>query len=136
MVTWTSFDQDGSLHGIYGQLFDGGATKVGTEFPVNTYTSLDQEHSLVAALPSGNFVVVWKSDGQDGSGYGVYGQLFDSGASKVGSEFRVNNYTLLYQWDPSVAALPSGNFVVAWQSDGQDGSGYGVYGVRRETGKE
>ena len=49
-------------------------------------------------------------------------------AQFVGPEFRVNTYTTSTQASPSVASDPNGNFVVVWQSDGQDGSGYGVYG--------
>ena len=30
----------------------------------------------MAADAAGNFVVVWQSDGQDGSGYGVFGQRY------------------------------------------------------------
>ena len=102
--------------------------KIGSEFQVNNYTSLSQQDPSVAALPSGNFVVTWESEGQDGSLWGVYGQLFDSSATKIGSEFQVNNYTSSYQREPSVAALCSGNFVVTWASDGQDGDSWGVYG--------
>ena len=39
----------------------------------------------------------------------------------AGSEFRVNSYTTLGQSQPSVAFDASGNFIVVWQSDGQDG---------------
>jgi hypothetical protein len=47
----------------------------------------------------------------------------------VGPEFRVNTYTTGYQRHPSVAADPSGNFVVVWDSE-QDGSYNGVFGQR------
>src|SRR5262249_26845510 len=32
------------------------------------------------------------------------------------------------QWDPRVVSLPSGEFLVTWNSQGTDGSGAGVYG--------
>jgi large repetitive protein len=35
-----------------------------------------QYNSSVAADPAGNFVVVWQSLGQDGSGFGIFGQRF------------------------------------------------------------
>ena len=50
---------------------------------------------------SGNFVVAWQSDGQDGSGNGIYAQRYDSSGSAVGSEFLVNTYTTSAQGDPS-----------------------------------
>ncbi|MDH6059744.1 DUF4347 domain-containing protein [Chrysosporum bergii ANA360D] len=50
--------------------------------------------------------------------------------TKVGSEFRVNTYTLSFQNYPSVTALGDGGFVVTWQSNQQDGNDYGIYGQR------
>lgn len=66
---------------------------VGSEFHVNTYTTDDQYASSVAADAAGNFVVVWQSFGQDGSGLGVFGQRYDSTGLPVGSEFQVNTAT-------------------------------------------
>jgi len=130
VVTWISYGQDGSAEGIYGQVFDCSGTKVGSEFRVNSYTTYNQVYPSVAGLSGGGFVVTWHSYGQDGSNYGVYGQLFDSSGTKVGSEFGVNSYTTNNQGNSSVAGLSGGGFVVAWESDGQDGSGFGVYGQR------
>jgi hypothetical protein len=45
----------------------------------------------------------------------------------VTAEFRVNQETAGNQEYPSTCALSSYKFAVAWQSDGQDGSDYGVY---------
>jgi hypothetical protein len=75
-------------------------------------------------------VVTWHSYGQDGSNYGVYGQLFDSSGTKVGTEFGVNSFRINIQGNSSVAGLSGGGFVVTWESEGQDGSGLGVYGQR------
>ncbi len=128
VVSWQSWLQDGSLYGVYGQVFDGNGSKIGSEFRVNSYTTNNQFGSSVASLADGNFVVTWASSGQDGDWNGVYGQLFDGNGSKIGSEFRANSYTISYQDNPSVASFSNGNFVVTWMSLGQDGSGYGVYG--------
>lgn len=128
VVTWHSHEQDGSGYGVYGQVFDGTGNPLGHEFKVNNYTLGNQAGSAMAALSNGHFVVTWGSDGQDDSGYGVYGQVFDETGNPVSHEFRVNNYTMSNQADPAMAALSNGHFVVTWGSDGQDGSGYGVYG--------
>ena len=48
----------------------------------------------------------------------------------TGAEFPVNSYTTSDQGIPAVASDASGNFVVAWSSYGQDGSGIGVFGQR------
>src|SRR5262245_41611394 len=50
--------------------------------------------------------------------------------SPVGAEFPVNSFTTNSQYMPSVAADADGDFVVAWQSEGQDGLGAGIYAQR------
>ena len=90
------------------------AQLLGPEFQVNSYTTNYQRRPGIAADGSGNFVVVWESNGQDGSGRGVFGQRYDSAGLRVGSEFQVNGYTTSYQDRPAVAADGSGNFVVVW----------------------
>jgi hypothetical protein len=130
VVVWRSFGGDGSGSGIFGQRFDAKAVKLGSEFPINTYTTGFQSEPDVAMDDGGGFVVVWKSYGEDGSGYGVFGQRFASTGAKAGSEFRVNTYTTGDQGEPSVAMSGGGDFVVVWNSDGQDGSGEGIFGQR------
>ncbi len=112
-MTWSSFDQDGSGYGIYGQRYDASGAAAG-EFRVNTVTSSDQFHPSVTALDGGGFVVTWGS--ADGSGYGVYGQRYDAPAHQYGLEFRVNTVTLSTQHFSSVAGLDGGGFVVTWSS--------------------
>lgn len=106
----------------------------GSEFQVNTYTTAYQHRPAVASDSSGNFVVGWTSSGQDGDGDGVFGQRFASGGAALGSEFQVNTYTTGSQFQPAVASDSAGNFVVVWQSYGQDGYGGGVFGQRFASG--
>ena len=102
---------------------------LGPEFRVNTHTTSDQINSWVAADSAGNFVVVWGSGYQDGSGWGVFGQRYANSGAPLGPEFRVNTYTTGHQRLPLAASDAFGNFVVIWQSY-QDGSSYGVFGQR------
>jgi len=129
VVIWTSNWQDGDLGGVYGRLFNGQGEKIGREFLVNTEFVNEQTYSHVASLSNDHFVVTWQSFSQDGSSWGVYGQLFDNNGAKIGNEFQVNTYTPNSQGFPSIAGLQDGNFVVTWHSEGQDGSGFGIYGL-------
>ena len=110
-------------------------TPLGAETRVNTTTTDVQAiqanvNQAVATDASGNFVVTWSSNAQDGSGYGVYAQRFGADGTALGSEFRVNTTTADAQILPSVAMDAAGDFVVTWSSNAQDGSGYGVYAQR------
>ncbi len=127
VVVWTSDDgQDGNNHGVFGQRYTSAGVTVGGEFQVNTYTTGRQFLPAVAADTDGDFVVVWTSD-HDGDYYGVFGQRYSSAGTIVGGEFQINTYTTSLQLFPVAAASEDGDFVVAWDSYGQDGSNYGVF---------
>ena len=49
-------------------------------------------------------------------------------AQPAGGEFRINGFTTSSQYFPSVAVDPNGDFVVAWESWGEDGSQKGAVG--------
>ncbi len=133
VVTWSSFEQDGSAYGVYAQRYNAAGVAQGQEFQVNTYTNNYQLYSTVAMDGDGDFVVTWSSFDQDGSGYGVYAQRYNAAGVAQGQEFQVNTYTSSYQLYSTVAIDADGDFVVTWSSFDQDGSGYGVYAQRYNT---
>ena len=95
--------------------------------PINTTTTGEQTHSSVAGLAGGGYVVTWTSAAQDGSSGGIYAQSFDANGVAVGFEVLINTTTALNQDFAEVAALTGGGYVIAWNSDGRDGSFTGVY---------
>jgi hypothetical protein len=132
VVAWTSYGQDGSDGGIFGQRYYASGQPRGGEFQVNTYTAGDQRDPAVASDAGGHFVVAWQSH-EDGSAYSIVAQRYDAAGLPRGSEFQVNTYTTSYQWFPSVASDAVGNFVVAWTSYGQDGDRLGVFAQRYDA---
>jgi hypothetical protein len=133
VVVWNSSGQDGGGFGIFAQRYDSEGVPLGGEFRVNSFTSNSQKYASVARAADGDFVVVWSSNGQDGSGYGIFGRRYDSGGTAQGSEFRVNSFTAGNQRWPSVATTADGDFVVVWTSAGQDGSSDGIFGQRYDS---
>lgn len=103
---------------------------LGAAFPVNVTTAGDQQSPSVSVDGGGHFVVVWDSVGQDGSLSGVFGRRFAADGTPLSGEFQVNTYTTDRQLSPKVASDADGNFVVAWRSSAQDGSGGGIYAQR------
>lgn len=89
----------------------------GAEQKVNAYVQNVQKDPAIATLDNGNVAVVWSSLDQDGDMQGIYGQLFDRNAEKIGAEFFVNQSVFFNQRSPSVAPLNEGDFVVAWVSE-------------------
>ena len=132
-VVWQSFGQDGGHFGVYGQRYAATGEPRGGEFRVNTTTQGSQGGPAVAVDADGDLVVVWSSEAQDGSGYGVYGQRYDAAGAARGGEFQVNTTTEGVQAFPSVAVDADGDAVVVWSSEFQDGSGLGIYGQRYDA---
>ncbi len=129
-VVWWSSAQDGSSAGVFGQRYDSAGGALGSEFQVNTYTANFQLAQAMAMRADGSFVVAWESYAQDGSNRGVFGQRYDGAGQVVGTEFQVNSHTIGMQRSPSVAAAADGSFAVSWESDAQDGNGFGVFAQR------
>jgi hypothetical protein len=135
VVVWESGGQDGNSFGVFGRRFGADGDPTTPEFQVNTYTTSVQVEPAVAFDGSGGFVVVWESYFQDGSISSLFGQRFDAAGNRVGTEFQVNSYTTSGQYRPDVAADAAGNFVVVWESDGQEGSpsSYGIFARRFDS---
>ncbi|MGB1090731.1 MAG: cadherin domain-containing protein, partial [Oceanobacter sp.] len=130
---WVSDGQDGDAAGVYAQLFDADGLLSGSEFLVNSYTTSSQWQPAVTSLVSGGFVVVWSSEGQDGSGSGLYARLYDEAGVAADVEFLVNATVAGDQQLASVTALSDGGFVVVWQTTGQDADGLAIYAQRYDS---
>ena len=132
VVAWDSYGQDGDKDGIFARRFNVQGTALTDEFQVNTTYNFRQENPDIGMDSNGDFVVVWESDQQDGSMFGIFGQRFTATGTKAGSEFAVNTYTFDKQVLPAVDMDATGDFVVTWESFNQAGStsGYDIYARR------
>src|SRR5712691_12469473 len=109
-----------------------GATKVGSEFLVNTTTVGSQSNPSTTTLADGRVVAAWTDNSQtdgDTSDTAIRAQILNSDGSKSGTEFLVNTTTVGLQIDPSITTLADGRFVAVWsdasQTDG-DTSGAAI----------
>jgi hypothetical protein len=84
----------------------------------------------VASNPAGDFVVAWRSDGQDGDGTGAYARVFAADGAPLTAEIPVNQFVTGEQRPGGVAMDARGDFVVVWRSAEQDGSNLGAYARR------
>jgi alpha-tubulin suppressor-like RCC1 family protein len=130
VIAWQSSLQDGAGSGIYMQRFAATGAKAGGEIRVNTTTVNDQTTPVGTGFNDEGYVILWASKNQDGSGLGIYAQVYSDAGAKVNVEFLVNTTTAGNQSQPSVAAFRDGNFVAVWTSSNQDGGAQGVYAQR------
>ncbi|MGF1581080.1 MAG: matrixin family metalloprotease [Gemmataceae bacterium] len=136
VVVWESYGQDGSGEGVYGQRYWANGNERGSEFRANTDTSGNQDDPDVAMDANGNFVVVWESWGQDDNGNEIYAQRFADDGTKIDGEFQVNTETSSNQDDPAIGMDSNGNFMVTWESYGQDGDEEGIFAQQFSSGGE
>src|SRR5687767_14362256 len=131
VVAWSGYHQAGGAGwDVYARRYSAAGAAQGSEFRVNATTAGNQQYAALAADDAGDFVVTWTTDGQDGAGTAVYARRYSAAGSALAGEFRVNTATAGNQQFSRVAADADGDFVVAWASAGQDGSGRGVYAQR------
>lgn len=114
---------------IFKQEFDGNGAPVSDLYQVAKQThSLDgysDGHTTMAVLSDGSHVISWQQGGQ--TNLDIYFQLFDQYGDEVSDPVLVNAYTTDNQQHSLVRATENGGFVVAWQSDGNDGFDSGIY---------
>jgi hypothetical protein len=127
VIAWDSWNQDGGDRGVYAQRFDATGNKVGTEFRANTTIAFSQAKPRVKYFSDGKLVIIWESFKQDGSGYGMYGRIFNSDGTAYTNEFQINTYTMDYQWYGDVDVFSDDSFIAVWCSWEQDGDDGGIY---------
>jgi predicted nucleic acid-binding Zn-ribbon protein len=131
VITWQSnLQDDGSSIGVFAQRYSAAGTPRGPETQVNTTTASQQQYPNVAMDVDGDYIITWDSVGQDGSGLGVYAQRYNANGTPQGTETRINTTTADDQINGIAAFDARGDYVIAWTSHLQDGSGYGVYARR------
>jgi hypothetical protein len=116
IITWGSFEQDGSYQGVYARRFSPAGVPLSGEFKVSTSTYLNQRTPAVAGLAGGNFVVVWVSEHQtsgDNVRAGIFGQLFNPEGVPLGGEVAISTTTNVCA-NPAIAPLANGGYIVVW----------------------
>jgi hypothetical protein len=129
IVAWDGDPDRASLDDIHARLFDPNGAPLGEPFSVNTTHDGPQRYPKVAMNDRGEFIIVWESQiDPDITERDIFGQRFNSFGEPIGGEFQINMYIEGDQRYPSVAISDDGRFITVWQSDDQDGSGYGIFG--------
>ena len=127
VISWSSRGQYQNFD-IFAQQYDASSTPVNSEFRVNTVANLDQTVSSIATLSDGGYVITWRSHDNDQSG--IYAQRYQSDGTALGDQFLVNKFPGESFYQPSIAALADGGFIIVYEAYEQDGSYADIYGQR------
>jgi len=117
---------------VVAQRFNRSGDPEGPEFIVSTYEFGNQSDPDVAMDRRGNFVVVWTGQGVDDTS-GVFARRFDLFGRAQGDQFRVNQYRLSIQDEPSIAMDENGDFVITWTGYGQPDEDRAIYARRYDA---
>lgn len=130
IVAWHSTFQDSDSGGIFLRKFSSTGVPLTGEIQVNTEVVGGQQSPSISGDLQGSFVVTWSSEGQDGDGFGIFGQCFDAAPVPgfAGSEFQINDFTTGDQIFGETATHPAGGHLTAWVSQDQDGDAGGIFG--------
>lgn len=133
VITWHSLNQDGDSWGIYARRFFSNGTPNGEEFRVNGYWWSYQRYPMMDMNSTGAFVISWSGAGVGANGVNIYGRRYGVSGNPLGGDFLVNTYVSSSQHFPSVAMDSYGNFVIAWESENQDGYGDGIFAQKFDS---
>jgi hypothetical protein len=138
LITWNGPPSTSELFNssdIWARLYDGAGVAQTSPFVVNSVTYDAQLYPVVGA-GGGQFVVAWRTP--DVPSFflgGIAARRVSAAGVPQDAEFAVNTYTTDFQNGPSVAVDGSGNFTIAWYSQGgQDGSLSGIFARRFTPG--
>jgi hypothetical protein len=124
LVTWAvgPFPYD-----ICAQPFDAMGVPITPPFMVNTLVEGNQGHPHIATDGDQEFLVVWDSHNETGTGCRVRGQFCTGEGEVEGDEILLNPGASGRHWYPDAAMAADGHYVVTWISEDGDGSGYGIF---------
>ena len=73
-------------------------------------------------------MVVWQHEHDDANlATDIFARRCDIAGRALGDECKLNGYVAGKQRYPDVTMAADGSFISAWESDDQDGSGYGLF---------
>jgi hypothetical protein len=131
VVTWSG-DWDGNA---YFRLLSSTGVPLGGDQLVNQYVFDAQVDPAVAVAPNGTMMVVFvdfSSHGGAGTGLNLWARMFDAAGAPTSNEFTVASPSFSDgdQRLPRVVADAQNRFLVVWQSQLVDSSGYGIVAKR------
>ncbi len=124
-VTWTASDGDGT--GVFAKIIGTAGNVLVDEFQVNETTIGAQAVEDIEVLSDGRFVITYRAQSHDGSGWGVVAKMYHATGAPASGEIPVNTTTASHQIRSNIIADNRRGFSITWSSQNQDGSSYGVY---------
>jgi hypothetical protein len=124
IVTWN----DRRFNGItFLRGYQGNGSPLSAPIEVGAAATVSQP-AIAMENEGATFGVVWTQ--VDGNSAGIRGRRFDDQGRPISASVIVNTFQTGVQQNPHLIAGPGNQFVIVWESVGQDGDGRGIFGQR------
>jgi len=130
IVAWDGDPSRAADDDIHVRQYDPNGLALGDQIMINTSQLGAQRNPRVTLNAHGIGLVVWEHESSsDANGIDIVGQYLDPNGYPLGPELQFNTTIEDDQQDPAVCIFNSGQALVSWESNEQDGSGRGVFGT-------
>lgn len=131
VATWMAHGQHGSGWNIFARAFDKDGTPLSNEFTVDDWSLSDQVEPSIAISEEGIYVISWTRYPDLTHPFKrIFARRFNVKHQPISESFLVNNPHSSDKDRAMVAMGSDGSYSIIWESWGQDGSGWGIYGRR------
>jgi hypothetical protein len=142
VVVWVGPDNDFTGWNVCGRMYTANGIPMGDQFRISALADAAcYTPSVGIRRYTRDFVVVWSeyyNISTNNPGVRVYGQRFNSSATKQGGQFQISpntgadsSYGWFHKYHPDVDVADNGDFVVVWDDDWRSGqSTFLIYGIR------
>ena len=131
VVVWESLNVDADFRGVVYRRYAADGSPLAGEQLANITEEGNQNNPVIATQDDGSFIIVWESDGQDGSEAAVIARFFSSDGAPTSGEMQLNQTTAGDQEHLSVANDGLGGYVVIWDGEASSGGSFDEIWGRR-----
>jgi hypothetical protein len=115
VLAWQAEGQQGSGSDVFSRRFDTQGNGVDpSDILVNSVVTEPQRNPAVGIDKSGNFFVIWQSQGADARSWGIVGRGFNFDGTQSKADFVINVNEQGPQTNPAIAVTPNGSTVAVW----------------------
>ena len=130
VVVWDGDTERASDDDIHARKFAAGGEAISDQLRINTTVTGAQRLPVIALDEHNGFQIAWQTDSDSPDlGQDVYIRQYDADCNAIGGEISANQHLTDDQQDPAIAYLGGGRYLTVWESEGQDGSGTGIFSL-------
>lgn len=130
VVSWTNSSDSNGNAAVYTKRFSSTGLPLGSQVRVSNAAYRRQYNMGIGIDGSGGFASTWYHWISGTNNIDTWARRYNPAGQPVTSQTRTNSYTPHVQIGSDIAMADDGSYVVTWESYGQDGDEWGVFGQR------